>query len=78
MNNVVQLQSNYKKVKELSDYPPIMTAQDVKEYLRVGTNAVYDILNHPKCPVFRFGKKILVKRDELGTFIDEVFLCAHR
>ena len=71
MSDVVKLNTNYRP--GIYDYPELMTVKEVKEYLRIGTNAVYEILHHHKCPSIRFGRKIFVKRDELVPFIDEYF-----
>lgn len=73
MGTIISLQSEQralrqKAFKEIYEYPPVMLVEDVKEFTRLGTNKVYEILRHPKCPTRRFGTKLTVYRDEFIQF----------
>ena len=73
MSNVLTMDTRaaINGLRSIEDYPEIMKVKDVKAYLRVGDNATYDFLNHPKCPTFRIGSSIRIRRDRLLQFIDE-------
>lgn len=57
--------------KTIDDYPEMMKVKEVQEYLRIGENATYDFLNHPKCPTFRVGNSIRIRKEKLLQFMDE-------
>lgn len=58
--------------RTLEEYPEFMKVKDVQEYLRIGENATYDFLHHPKCPVLRFGNSIRIRKEKLLQFIQEL------
>lgn len=55
----------------MNDLPPILTAQDIADYLRVGTKVVYELMNispaHGGIPSFRVGRR--GKRVEKADFL---------
>ena len=53
----------------LSDYPDIMTVEEVTDALRVGFNALYELLNTGKLKGFRNGRVWLVPKAAVVEFI---------
>ena len=66
------------RYKNIEDYPPIMFVDDVKDFTRLGTNKVYELINHSKCPTIRYGGKLCVYRDELHGGVMVRALCRCR
>lgn len=50
-------------------YPDILTVEEVCEALRMGYNAVYEILNNGKLKAFKNGRVWRIPRDSLKEFI---------
>lgn len=50
-------------------YPDILTVEEVCEALRMGYNAVYEILNSGKLKAFKNGRVWRIPRDSLKEFI---------
>ena len=73
MSNVLIMDSRQETGAYLTidDFPEVMKVKDVKEYLRIGENATYDFLNNPKCPTFRIGSSIRIRKEKLLKFVDD-------
>lgn len=52
-------------------YPDILTVEDVCEALRMGYNAVYDLLNEGKLKAFKNGRVWRIPKESLMTYILE-------
>ena len=50
-------------------YPDILTVEEVCEALRMGYNAVYEILNSGKLKAFKNGRVWRIPRESLKEFI---------
>lgn len=48
----------------------ILTPEDVMEYLDIGKNSVYDILNSGELKAFKIGRKWKIPRKELDNYIN--------
>jgi len=64
--------STVKNYRELDNYPDLMKVTDVKDYLRIGTNAAYELMNHPKCPTLRFGSSLRIRKQSLIQFLEDM------
>lgn len=53
----------------LSDYPDVMTVEESCEALRVGFNAMYEMLNSGKLKGFRNGRVWLVPKAAIINYI---------
>lgn len=51
------------------DFPDIMTPEDVCEALRIGNNAVYEILNSGKLKAFKNGRVWRIPKTSLLEYI---------
>ena len=70
MSNVVALRAiQAARSKTIDDYPPIMQAKHVREYLGVSEAFAYDILNSASCPTIRMGKRMVVAKDSFLKFL---------
>lgn len=47
--------------------PPILTAKDVSEFLRIGMNQAYDIINEIG---FRHGRTVRCTKNQLVSFVE--------
>jgi excisionase family DNA binding protein len=45
------------------DLPPVLTMEDVAQYLRIGRTAAYELARRPDFPAVRIGRYIRVNRD---------------
>lgn len=50
-------------------YPDILTVEEVCEALRMGYNAVYEILNSGKLKAFKNGRVWRIPRESLKEFV---------
>lgn len=50
-------------------YPDILTVEDVCEALRMGYNAVYDLLNEGKLKAYKNGRIWRIPRESLKEYI---------
>lgn len=48
----------------------LMTAKDLKEYLRIGKNKAYDLMRHNEVPTVMIGGKTYVVVDKLQRYIE--------
>lgn len=55
--------------KDLRDYPSALNVTDVSEILRICTKTVYRMIREGQLPVVRVGKKILVPKKELYSYL---------
>ena len=56
----------------LSDYPVMLTANEVAEVLRTSRAVIYEMVRLGKLPgVVHLGRKVLVRRDRLLEFLRE-------
>ncbi len=53
----------------LEEYPDILTTDEACEYLRMGYNALYDLLNSGKLAGIRNGRKSLIPKAAIQDFI---------
>lgn len=53
------------------DYPDILTVEEACEALRVGYNAMYDLLNTGKLRAFKNGRTWRIPRNALTQYILE-------
>lgn len=49
--------------------PPVLTIDDVKDYLRISKNQAYELIGNGKLSSFRVGKGIRVQRDVLLSWV---------
>ena len=52
-------------------YPDILTVEEVCEALRMGYNAVYDLLNAGKLKAYKNGRVWRIPRESLRAYIQE-------
>ena len=52
-------------------YPDILTVEEVCEALRMGYNAVYDLLNEGKLKAYKYGRVWRIPKESLKEFILE-------
>jgi len=57
--------------KTADDYPPMLQARHVQEFLGVSQAMAYNILNCSTCPTIRFGKRMVVNKDSFLRFLKE-------
>ena len=55
--------------KTIDDYPPIMQAKHIREYLGVSEAFAYEVLNSASCPTIRMGKRMIVAKDSFLKFL---------
>lgn len=54
-----------------SDYPDILVPEDLCEMLRMGSNAVYELLNAGKIKAFRNGRTWRISKQAVIDYILE-------
>ena len=55
----------------LEEYPDILTVEEACEALRIGYNAIYEILNSGKLKGFRNGRVWRIPKEAIKEFIFE-------
>ena len=55
----------------LEQYPDILTVEEVCEALRMGYNAVYDLLNTGKLKAYKNGRVWQIPREALVKYVME-------
>ena len=55
----------------LSEYPAVLTTEEVCEALRMGYNAVYELLNEGKLKAYKNGRVWRIPREALKEYILE-------
>ena len=53
------------------DYPDILSPEEAAEALRIGENAIYELLNHGKLTAYKNGRNWLIPRDALREYVLE-------
>lgn len=53
------------------DYPDVLTAEEAAEALRIGCNAIYEILNSGKLKAYKNGRTWRIPRAALKEYILE-------
>ena len=53
------------------DYPDILSPEEAAEALRIGENAIYELLNHGKLKAYKNGRNLLIPRDALREYVLE-------
>ena len=53
----------------LSDQPPFLTVQQASKLLRVSTWVLYQAIRLGELPVIRWGRRVVLERDDLATFL---------
>ena len=56
-------------MKNLSDYPDLLTVQDVMEVLRVGRIAIYKYIQSGELPARKIAEKYRIPKDSLISFM---------
>lgn len=59
------------KVNCLLNYPDVLTINDVKEILQIGSTTFYKIVKEGKIAHFTLGKKIYIAKEWLLNYINE-------
>lgn len=50
---------------------PVLTVQEVAEYLKVTTKTVYELIRQGQLPSFRIGRAVRCRRSAIEAFIEE-------
>jgi len=64
-------EGSVKEYKDIENYPPIMQAKHIKEYLGVSEAFAYEVLNSANCPTIRMGKRMVVAKESFLRFLAE-------
>ena len=62
-------------MKNLSDYPDLLTVQEVCEILRVGRRTVYKYINDSKLQSRIIAGKYRIPKESINNFISEICNC---
>ncbi|MCL6590693.1 MAG: helix-turn-helix domain-containing protein [Firmicutes bacterium] len=49
---------------------PVLTVEDVQNYLNIGRSSAYWLCTQPDFPAFRIGRQIRVRREEFFQWMD--------
>ena len=55
--------------RNFEDYPVMLEASDIQAILRISRANVYKLINSRAFPTLKIGKRILVERDDLVSWI---------
>ena len=58
--------------KKISDYPDVITIDDLCEILHIGKLKAYELLKEQIIKNRRIGKKFIIPRQSVQSFIDEI------
>ena len=58
--------------KKISDYPDVITIDDLCEILHIGKLKAYELLKEQIIKNRRIGKKFIIPRQSVQDFIDEI------
>lgn len=64
MNN--QVQNPALRFEDLPDY---LTVQELRDWLRIGTNKAYALAKRPGFPVMRFGARLVFPKDQVREWV---------
>lgn len=51
------------------DLPDFLTVQELRDWLRIGTNKAYDLAKKPGFPVMRFGTKLIFPKIQVRDWV---------
>ena len=57
---------------EREELPEVMTIKDVKQFLKIGRNSAYDLVNRKEFRVLRVGKSIRINRADFLRWFDGI------
>ena len=60
-----------KEYRDIENYPPILHAKHIKEYLGISDTFAYEVLNSASCPTIRIGKRLVVSRDSFVRYLQQ-------
>ena len=60
-----------KEYRDIENYPPILQAKHIKEFLGISEAFAYEVLNSSGCPTIRMGKRMVVARDSFVRFLQQ-------
>jgi excisionase family DNA binding protein len=62
--------SNHETVADfLLDQPPFLTVLQASKLLRVSTWALYQVIRSGELPVIRWGRRVVLQREDLAVFL---------
>ena len=64
-------EGSVKEYKDVENYPPILQAKHIKEFLGVSEAFAYEVLNSANCPTIRMGKRMVVAKESFLRFLAE-------
>lgn len=47
-----------------------MTIDEMADYLHIGRSLAYDLVHRPNFPVFKIGKRLIVNREKLISWLE--------
>ena len=53
------------------DYPDILSPEEAAEALRIGENAIYELLNSKKLSVYKNGRNWLIPKEAVRKYVVE-------
>lgn len=59
-------------LKSKSNYPEIMTINQVAEYFQISEMTTYKLVQDGSIPAFKIGRHWRIKRDDLDEFIERL------
>ena len=57
---------------EREELPEVMTIKEVKQFLKIGRNSAYDLINHKEFRVLRVGRNIRICRADFLRWFDGI------
>jgi len=60
---------NNKKSKTLSEYPDVISPEEIKEILRISTSGVYHLLQAGTIKSIRVGKRYIIPKQSIIDFL---------
>ncbi len=60
---------NNKKSKTLSEYPDVISPEEIKEILRISTSGVYHLLQEGTIKSIRVGKRYIIPKQSIIDFL---------
>jgi excisionase family DNA binding protein len=58
------------EMQQVPSLPPLLTVQELADFLHVGKNVAYEQCHHPDFPVVRIGKQLRIPRDALMSWLE--------
>jgi excisionase family DNA binding protein len=59
------------KYKNQEDLPMFLTAEDIKELLKISTPKTYELMKQDGFPLIQFGRSMRVNRDEFFLWLSQ-------